>query len=96
MHPPYYFTDPRIGAAAVEPRAARRVPRRSAPQRLALVPVSPGYPPVPLRPAQPPATLAAIAREPLPVRRHAAPVRHAFGRLLVRLGERLLQGAHPA
>ncbi|RYH03800.1 hypothetical protein EU805_00045 [Salipiger sp. IMCC34102] len=88
MHPPFYIVDHRVGA----PSHAPTPPRRSAPARLDLRPVSANWPPVPFAAAVPtlrpdPARIVWLVPPPRGVRAR-------LGLLLIRAGRRMI-APHP-
>ena len=88
MHPPFIFTDHRIGPDPVAPKPKVR---RTQPARLDLRPAAPGWPPMPLLE---PSALAKMAAERPPVI-YAVPAprriwRDILGRFLIRMGQRLI------
>lgn len=96
MHPPFIFTDHRVGPSA---HRGRTHVRRGKPDRLDLSPAATGWPPVPLV-SQDPAALpsgvvplrAAFVQIVPPPR---ATIRDRLGRFLIRLGQRMILQGRP-
>ena len=88
MHPPFVFTDHKVGHAPVHPAP---VPRRSQPARLDLRPVTANWPPVPLMPPPGPPAGPHLFVVPQPGTR----IRDIMGRWLIRLGQRMIMTNRP-
>ena len=88
MHPPFIFTDHRIGP---EPVTSKPKVRRTTPARLDLRPMTPGWPPMPV---VEPSKLAQLASEKPPVFYVVPTPRRAWrdvvGRFLIRVGQRMI------
>ena len=95
MHPPFIFTDHKIGPSSTP--VPRPKIRRTRPEPLDLrIAATPGWPPMPLVEQRP---FARIAAEParhlyvVPEPRNA--IRDALGRFLIRLGQRMILTNRP-
>lgn len=88
MHPPFIFTDHKVGRAPVHPTPT---PRRGAPTRLDMRPVSSNWPPVPLIAPPAPALGPHLFIVPQPSTRW----RDIMGRWLIRLGQRMILTNRP-
>ncbi len=100
MHPPFIFTDHKVGPDPYQVRDAKP-PRRNRPRRLELRADLPGWPAVPF--AAPPVAWPLLA-DGQPVRmvttlQVVPPPRNSlrdnFGRWLIRLGQRMIMERHP-
>ncbi len=99
MHPPFFIVDHKIGPDIHHYGESKPVIRRSLPERLSLRPSAAGWPPVPLSPGaftdngalQLPS--GAMLPGPAPLRVVPPPQRtwrDVIGRLLIRMGQRLI------
>ena len=97
MHPPFVFTDHRVGPFHHQPTPKVR---RSQPEVLRLTPAGPGWPAVPLVAGTAPAQLPSGHAVQQPVFLQVVPparntLRDAFGRFLIRTGQRMILSNRP-
>ena len=96
MHPPFYTVDHKIGPDIRHFGDSKTIVRRGAPARLALTPVATGWPPVPLlpqdhTPLRMPSGVTLAPRLHLQVVPPPEPTwRVSVGRLLIRIGQRMI------
>ena len=101
MHPPFYTVDHKIGQDIRHFGDGKKLIRRSAPARLDLTPVATGWPPVPLLPHDPtpvhlPSGVTLAPRLHLQVVPPPEPTwRIVVGRLLIRIGQRMILQNRP-
>ena len=98
MHPPFIFTDHKVGPDTFR---GRPKVRRSLPQRLILRPMTDGWPPLPVVFEPGPPEVSPSGQPVLtPVYLTIVPpprsgIRDTVGRWLIRLGQRMILQNHP-
>lgn len=96
MHPPFIFTDHKVGAAIYPQHQGRKIKRRHAPESLRITPATAGWPPAPIVAPQATLPLSPSGRTFVPgVRLQVVPpprktLRDYIGRWLIHIGQRMI------